>query len=520
MPCLVTVPGARKGHAQGGLPEPATSPQKKRRGHQPAHPPLAAAAPTQVTAIGRSAYGTDNSRHLVHLCANSPIRPINWRWQLAGGLAGGLTGFPEAWIDAWVQRARRFREALDRCRSADDRAALARRQPDLAGAFALAGELGWGKGQEVEARLLARQPVPLVATRFGLTPAIVDAYEHLFFNISDRLHASSWVVRLAIGPALHGDPALLDLGTLARHVGFFQGQPALDALLDTFTRLPAPEPRPRGESAEAEQVRRRIRVKLWVANFLLAYYCLRLLPPPPILRLAARRECQLPLAQDDASTIQRLRSSVPHLAGVSGPAAHGLQPGPPGAVRRTAAVPRLSEVDGPDASGPQPRVPGLAAETARGAARAAVPGRPRRRRWPRRPTRSTKEVRKAWCIPWRSGLMSIETFPAARRGHPTTQGGDCYEHLANDPGDGPRERGPTTAAPLGRADATGRGRRPERPGRGHSARPLGSGRPGGCLRAVARGAAKEQPAGSGQLLRPALSRSCRLRPSRSSACSI
>ena len=58
------------------------------------------------------------------------------------------------------------------------------------------------------------------------------------------------------------------------------------------------------------QIRSRIRVKLWVANFLLLSYSLRPLPPLPILRLAARREWQLPLVADDTSTITRLRSGV------------------------------------------------------------------------------------------------------------------------------------------------------------------------------------------------------------------
>ena len=112
--------------------------------------------------------------------------------------------------------------------------------------------------------------------------------------------------------------------------------------------------------------------------------------------------CEGRCQHDPALAVQRAR-----LRELVGRRRHGLQPGPPDAVRRTAAVPRLSEIDGPDASGPQPRVPGVGRRTP-GRRRAAVPGRPRRRRWPRRPTRSTKEVRKAWCIPWRSGLIPIE----------------------------------------------------------------------------------------------------------------
>ena len=74
--------------------------------------------------------------------------------------------------------------------------------------------------------------------------------------------------------------------------------------------MPAREPRPGNEGAEAAEIRSRIRVKLWVANFLLLSYSLRPLPPLPILRLAARREWQLPLVADDTSTITRLRSGV------------------------------------------------------------------------------------------------------------------------------------------------------------------------------------------------------------------
>ena len=188
MSTIMTVPEAREGHAAGMLPEPALSRPKKRRGHTRARPSFQAAVAVPATVAVRWAdrWGSDRDWQLLRLCPGHPSRPIDWRWQLAGYLAGGVPCVPEDWSDGWVRRARSFREDLHQCRSSNDRAALARRHPDIAGAFALASESGWGQGQEGEARLLAGQPVPVVAATVGLTPAIVDAYEALFFSFRDR----------------------------------------------------------------------------------------------------------------------------------------------------------------------------------------------------------------------------------------------------------------------------------------------------------------------------------------------
>ena len=86
------------------------------------------------------------------------------------------------------------------------------------------GEARW----ELEARLLAGQPVRVVARRVGLSRGLVALYHDVFAACRDRLAATDWVRWAFVGPGPSVGFAPGDLGGVWRWVGYFGGPHALD----------------------------------------------------------------------------------------------------------------------------------------------------------------------------------------------------------------------------------------------------------------------------------------------------
>lgn len=132
-----------------------------------------------------------------------PCRPLDWRHRRALELVEHADGPRrcDRHDDAWIRADRAFLAAWMRAADARARAALARRSPDLDHATRLAGGAD-GPRAEVEARVLARQPVEEIAARRGLPFGAVAAYEALYFHVTDRLDSPDWIVTQVVAPAL------------------------------------------------------------------------------------------------------------------------------------------------------------------------------------------------------------------------------------------------------------------------------------------------------------------------------
>jgi hypothetical protein len=162
---------------------------------------------------------------LMDLQPDGPFRPPDYRWQLAGRAAAGAF-VPAEWVDAWVQTG----QALLACPR--DAAAV---PPPLAAAAA-ARELAladpFSRRVEVEARLLAGQPVAAVAAPTGLTAAAVEAYAALFYAVADRLAARSYVVHAVVGLHAAGDAYAAHTRMLCYAGGPVVADAAFDAVAD------------------------------------------------------------------------------------------------------------------------------------------------------------------------------------------------------------------------------------------------------------------------------------------------
>ncbi|MFO0822827.1 MAG: hypothetical protein U0792_06865 [Gemmataceae bacterium] len=84
---------------------------------------------------------------------------------------------------------------------------------------------------ELQARILARQPVEDIAGCLGLSVGVVVWFEALFFQVLDRLRYRDWVVLRVIRWWTFDPVKGRDSDTLLRAYGFWGGVAALEATL-------------------------------------------------------------------------------------------------------------------------------------------------------------------------------------------------------------------------------------------------------------------------------------------------
>jgi hypothetical protein len=87
----------------------------------------------------------------------------------------------------------------------------------------------------VEARLLARQQPQEIAALVGLSTAVVETYEALFFAVSDSMAATDWIVTRAVGWA-PGWPGRPDPTAVLKWFAFAGGPRVLEAVWPYLVR--------------------------------------------------------------------------------------------------------------------------------------------------------------------------------------------------------------------------------------------------------------------------------------------
>jgi hypothetical protein len=156
-----------------------------------------------------------------------PTRPPHWRWRRAEQLFENAAR-PRRWDDLHVRRARDYLAGLRRCLRRGDKERLAARLPDVHEARALhRGEPH--RRWEVEARLLACEPIEQIAHKTVGEPSAVAAYAQLFFDVTGRMGNPGYIIHCAVG--LYRAPTGPDDGRILRLVGFFGGPCVVDALV-------------------------------------------------------------------------------------------------------------------------------------------------------------------------------------------------------------------------------------------------------------------------------------------------
>lgn len=174
------------------------------------------------------------------LRANSPFRPLSWRWQLAVELRKA-NRLPSRDADEWVHRAYDYHgkfAAVERDPWA--RADLAGECPDEHDAHALMTDRKAGDTRyELEARILAGQEPYDIAYSLEVAPGVTKAYEAMFFHVQDRLQARSWVAHSVLGPAYWSGPSARDHALFWKLIGYVHGVEALEWYMGFQSRTKA-----------------------------------------------------------------------------------------------------------------------------------------------------------------------------------------------------------------------------------------------------------------------------------------
>lgn len=99
----------------------------------------------------------------------------------------------------------------------------------------------------LEARILAREPDEYVAMELHTIPEAIHYYERLYFNIRERLHSRSCIIKTVLGPSAASaagyDESITDdmRHTTCKLFAYFGGSLVLDIMLSGFESGPFPQ---------------------------------------------------------------------------------------------------------------------------------------------------------------------------------------------------------------------------------------------------------------------------------------
>ncbi|MFO0822526.1 MAG: hypothetical protein U0792_05300 [Gemmataceae bacterium] len=164
------------------------------------------------------------SKHL------NPLRPLDWRWQRAAHLVRSGRHYAPRRDDPQIGAAMRYQRLWNRTSTENRPAVLARTFPELHRAQELHKQ-GGNLRAELQARILARQPLDDSAACLGLSVGVVEWFEALFFQVLDRLCYRDWVVLRVIRWWTFDPNKGRDSETLLRAYAYWGGVAALEATL-------------------------------------------------------------------------------------------------------------------------------------------------------------------------------------------------------------------------------------------------------------------------------------------------
>lgn len=174
----------------------------------------------------------------LHIAAYNPMRQVDWKWQRAVAIheGSGMTttrrrDTPQG--HAWIQRAYRFKNDLENARTDAARETVADNHYDIFWAHWI-----WSSENpmkySIEAHILAREDNFEIGFRCGAAPAVVEAYEQLFFNVREKLQHRKYIANVVMGPAVHRGLSEREFDLLWKLYGYNIGSHVLDALEDKF----------------------------------------------------------------------------------------------------------------------------------------------------------------------------------------------------------------------------------------------------------------------------------------------
>lgn len=177
---------------------------------------------------------------LLQMHRSSPTRSLDWGWQLANGLVLQRRNLPRTLGDDALRMAVEYKRQSHRRRKAVEPPAAA----DFLAAAIHLEESGGATKARLRAWLLTGLSMLEVAQRCKLPVKLVESYEALFFNVTDRLPARDWIMGQAVGGL--PDAAVMDGAWVWRWLGYLGGPAVLEVVVQAVPlgRLPADLLRP------------------------------------------------------------------------------------------------------------------------------------------------------------------------------------------------------------------------------------------------------------------------------------
>ena len=174
-------------------------------------------------------YPKKNPRALLHYQRWHPQRSVDWRWRRAKRLVRDDRWPVAGADDDWTIDAFRYASAR-RCRTGIYR--FNRRMIDLHEAHKLSkldSPLCW----ELEARILAREDIAVVADKTGIAADTIRAYAAVFFHVWPKIDARHYIHGV-IGSRRPWSPTRVR--DLWCHLGYMGGPFVLDAIIQHHRR--------------------------------------------------------------------------------------------------------------------------------------------------------------------------------------------------------------------------------------------------------------------------------------------
>jgi hypothetical protein len=225
-----TTPTRNRPHTDPGH-EPATTPAKQQRAvHTESSVQVVQHAATDIAdgiaSQDQARFALQPRGSLLKLAPFYPYRPLDHAWQTLLRWYE-IQHLGPAWTADLPPGALAFVQALRKCQHVDDHRELKATMPHHYAAFWLSvrkiSELRW----QVEARILARQSWDTIAAKTHLSPEALQLYEVVFFHVTDRLDATSWVLHEVIG----SPEGARRLGATWQYYGYRGGAEVLDTIV-------------------------------------------------------------------------------------------------------------------------------------------------------------------------------------------------------------------------------------------------------------------------------------------------
>lgn len=183
---------------------------------------------------------------MLEVLRDNPRRAPNWKWLRAvqidsGGMRptkklDGSDGF--SWIRRAVQLKRRHEMAANRPHAMYTLATVDR---PLFWAHAMWADEKAPTRWALEARILAGEDDNAIAKKLGCDPAVINAYEAVFFNVREKLDNVEYIVNVVMRDAVTRGLTERQYDLLWKMFGYQGGTHVLDAMITKFTTIDKPK---------------------------------------------------------------------------------------------------------------------------------------------------------------------------------------------------------------------------------------------------------------------------------------